>query len=271
LDKGIRINSIRTIDQSDLSTAKNKGEDAMRKLSLDLGTTRASDDAAGIGISERMRSLIRSLDQASSNTLDGVHMAQAASSAMGDASNLLGRMRELAMQSSNGTLSDADRAIIDEEYQGLAKGLDDLGTKAEFNGQALLDGSSPSVTIQSGAEGSETIEIEMTELSAAAVGVDGEDLSSADGAQAALSAIDDAIAFVGEVQGNLGASVSTLQTHHAVLRQSSIQLSASESRMRDVDVAMETAVLVKQQILSKGSAAVLSQSMINAHTAQGLL
>ncbi|MFT7484317.1 MAG: flagellin [Candidatus Paceibacteria bacterium] len=267
----IGINSIGGVNNRYLNQALQKGNQASGHLASSLRIAQASDDAAGLGISERMRALIRSFDQASRNTLQGVDLAKTADSALGGASETLGRMRELAVQSSSGTLSDADRATINDEFTQLSDHLDSLGQDTEFNGQKLLDGSTSSVEVQSGVSAGDTTSIQLTELSASALALDTESVDSAAAASSAIAALDSAIEDVSRARGDLGANVHALTSQHSVVSQSSLQLSASESRLRDVDVAYEVAVQSQQQILAKGSVALLSQSFLSASAAGRLL
>ncbi len=268
---GINVDSVRAVTSRYLSTQQDKGRQSFNKLASGLRIAQASDDASGLGISERMRSQIRSMDVASRNTMDGIHLAKTAEGAMGEASETLGRMRELAVQASNGTLSDSDQDALDAQFQEMAEHLEFLGKSTEFNGKKLLDGSSTGVEVQSGAESGETTSVALTELSTASLGLDGVDISSTAGASDAIDVLDQAIADVSEAGGELGASVNSLGSTHRQLQQSSVQISNAESRIRDVDMAMEVAVLAKQEILAKGNVALLSQGSLKASNAKNLM
>ncbi len=264
MDRGMGVNSISGVNQRYLGVAQQKSQSALEKLSSGLRVTKASDDASGLGRSERLRSMIRSFDGAARNSRDGIQLAKTADGALGEASEVLGRMRELSVQAASGTLTDADRATLNDEFQGLSQQLDDLGARAEFGGQALLDGSTASVEVQTGPDPGDTTSVALTELSTADLAIDTESLETAAQASDALAALDNAIADVSSARGELGASISTLEAGHALLQQSSQQLSTTESRLRDADVAFETALLAQQQILAKGAASILSQSFLSS-------
>ncbi len=203
--------------------------------------------------------------------MEGIHLAQTAGSALGEVSETLGSMRGLAVKATNGTLSPNDQAALHAQFQQMAEHLEFLGDSTEFNGTKLLDGSSTGVEVQTSADPGESTSVVLSEISTESLGLDGTDLASAQGAAAAIAAIDDALSQVGAAGGELGAVVNSLGSTHRQLRQSSVLVSQSESRIRDVDMAMETAVLVQQDILAKGSVAPLSQGSLNSSHAKNLL
>jgi flagellin len=271
MDMGMNVNSIRSMTSRYLSTQQDKTSRSFNKLAAGLRIARASDDASGLGISERMRSQIRSYDVASRNTRDGIEMVETAESALGEASSALGRMRELTVQASNGTLSDTDRHSIQNEYQQLAEHLNFLGQSTQYNGQKLLDGSLASMDVQTGTDSGDTTAVILTEISEIALGLSAVDLSSVAGAGSAMEVLDVAIEEVSSASGELGAQVNTLGSQHRSLVRSSGQLRTSESRIRDVDMAMETAVLTQQHIVAQGSISLLSHSALNSTRAKHLL
>ncbi|MCL4147344.1 UNVERIFIED_CONTAM: hypothetical protein GTU68_016390 [Idotea baltica] len=268
---GSHVDSIRAVTNRYLVTREDKSRQSFQKLASGLRVAQSSDDAGGLGISERMRSQIRSLDVASRNTMDGIQLAKTAEGALEEVGGTLGGMRELAMQAATGTLAPSDQATLDAQFQEMTEHLDFLGRAAEFNGKKLLDGSSTGVDVQTGTESGATTSVEFSEISAEALGLDGIDLSTTAGAAAALEALDDALATVHESGSELGATVNRLGSTHRQLQNSSVQISQAESRIRDVDVAMETAVLIKQQVHAKGSIALLSQGTLDAGRAKSLL
>lgn len=271
MDVGFGNQPSREVGQRHQAQAKQRAEKSREKLASEARINKASDDAAGLGRMEQARSLLRSLEGAARNTAQGIDLVHSADAALGEGSEILSRMHELAVQSSNGTLTDADRAVLNEEFRSLGQELDDLGRSAEFNGQALLDGSTSSVDIQTGTDGGDTLTIALTELSSSALGIEGEDVATSSSALEALDDLDAAITSVGAVRGDLGADLIALNSRHSLIQESSLQLGASESRLRDVDVARETSKLAQAQLVAEGSAAILSQSLISASTAQKLL
>jgi flagellin len=165
---GLRVNTnvASLTAQRNLGAVTSRLQGNFARLSSGLRIASAADDAAGLGISERMRAQIRSLTVAGRNAQDGVSMAQTAEGAMQEISNNLGRMRELAIQASNGTLTTADRATLDTEYQALISEIDRIGTQTTFNGVNLLN-SSATVSIQVGASAGETITMTFADVTAA--------------------------------------------------------------------------------------------------------
>src|SRR5258707_5191034 len=207
------------------------------RLSSGLRIATAADDAAGLGISERMRAQIVSFRAAGRNTQDGISLVQTAEGALGEASNILSRMRELAVQASNGTLSTTDRATISTETTALVAELDRIAGSTTFNGVNLLDGSSTTASIQVGINANETIDVNLQDTTSATLGVNAVDVTTATGANTALGLIDTAINTVSTARGDLGASQNRLSSAYASIQSASDNLSAAESRIRDVDVA----------------------------------
>ncbi len=240
------------------------------RLSSGLRIASASDDAAGLGISERMRAQIRSLNQAGRNAADGISLTQTAEGALNELNGNLVRMRELAIQASNGTLNAGDRAVINTEFQALVAEIDRVANQTTFNGVVLLDGTTTSVAIQVGTESGETIAVTFEDVTSATLGVN-TDVTTVTNAQAALNLLDTAIDTVSSRRGNLGASenriVSTIRTIANVAE----NLSAAESRIRDVDVAAETADLTRNSILQQAAVSVLAQANVQPQLALGLL
>ena len=180
-------------------------------------------------------------------------------------------MRELAIQSTNGTLSDTDRATIATEATALVEELDRIASSANFNGVQLLDGTSTTASIQVGINANETIDIALQDTTTATLGVDAVDLSTASGANLALDMVDTAIDTVNTVRGALGASQNRLGSAYASIQSMSENLSAAESRIRDVDVAWETADLTRNSILQQAATSVLAQANVQPQLALKLL
>jgi len=250
-------------------------EGSYSRLASGLRIAVAADDAAGLAISERMRSQIKSYGVAGRNALDGVSLAQTAEGALNEISNILNRMRELGMQAANGTLSSQDRATVNVEYSALVDEINRISTTTVFNGTNLLDGSaSTGIPIQVGINSNTTddvINVTLTETSAATLGFSTSDVTTIANAQGALSLIDVAIDQVNTQRGQLGAQQNRMES---ALRSIQIQrenLSASESRIRDVDVALETAEMTKNSIMQQAAVAVLQQANVQPQIALSLL
>lgn len=245
---------------------------SIQRLSSGLRINSAKDDAAGLAISEKLRAHVRSIGQAVRNSQDGISLTQVAEGAMGEVSNILIRMRELAQQAANGSLGDTERAKLDQEYASLRSEIDRIADVTEFNGTKLLNGtlSTTGISLQVGFQNAtgNTLSV-LSGLSAAgslhsqsALGLAAASLtiSVVASAAAALSMIDSAISNVAGKRGDIGASQNRLEITIANLRVASENFSAAESRIRDADFAYETAVFTKNQILIQASVAVLAQA-----------
>ena len=270
---GLRVNTnIASLTaQRNMSVVTNRLQGNYARLASGLRIATAADDAAGLGISERMRSQIRSYTAAGRNAQDGISLAQTAEGAMQEVSNILTRMRELAIQSANGTLSTTDRDTINTEAGLLVSELDRIASSTEFNGISLLDGSSATSTIQVGVQANETIEISLQDTRTATLGVSTIDLSSSTGANTALGAIDSAVDAVNTSRGSLGAAQNRMQSAIRSIATARENLSASESRIRDVDVASETADLTRNSIMQQASVSILQQANVQPQIALSLL
>ncbi|MFN3244198.1 MAG: flagellin [Planctomycetota bacterium] len=234
-----------------------------RRLATGLRINTAADDAAGLAISERLRAQVRSLDQARRNAQDGISLVQTGEGALDEVGNILLRLRELAVQSANGTISSADRQTLDEEFQVLVDEIDRIGRSTAFNGINLLDGSSSTVTFQVGAGTDQTVNTLSAGLSpvlATGLGLDVLGLSNVGAATTAMDAIDTAIDSVARTRGRFGAMQNRLQFTINNLTVQAENLAAAESRIRDVDIARETADLARNQILQQAAVAILAQA-----------
>ena len=238
------------------------------KLSSGMRINTAGDDAAGLAISERMKSQIRSMGQAERNSNDGISLLQTAEGAMNENSGILIRMRELGMQSANGTLGQSERDALQTEFSQLTSEINRIAQVTEFNGQTLLDGTNASFTFQVGVgttAGQDTVDATMVNMSAAAYGATATDLttldiSTATGATAALTALDTAIDDTSTARAGLGSTQNRLQVTVNNLQSAKENLSAANSRIRDVDVAEESSSMTRNNILSQAGMAVLSQA-----------
>ncbi len=229
---------------------------SMEKLSSGLRINRAADDAAGLAISEKMRAQIRGVAQASRNSLDGISLVQSAEGALNEVHSILQRVRELAVQYNNGTLSTADKAAITAEIVQLSSEATRIVTSMTFNGVNVLGSASP-ITFQVGANTGETIVVTGLNLGgtyfdSVFVGTftTGADITAID---RSLSSIADARAGLGAVQNRLEHTIANLATYHE-------NLSAAESRIRDTDMAFEMTTFTKLQVLQQSGVAMLGQA-----------
>jgi len=257
--------------QRNLTTTSKALSGNFAKLSSGQRINTAGDDAAGLAISERMKSQIRSLSQAERNSNDGISLLQTAEGAMNENSGILIRMRELSMQSANGTLGSSERSALGTEFKQLTDEIDRIANVTEFNGQKLLDGSQAGVDFQVGISNTagDKITANLVGMTKAAYGKTstdaGQDLTTLDittaaGAQSALTALDSAIASTSSSRASLGATQNRLQVTVSNLQSANNNLSAANSRIRDVDVAEESAAMTRNNILSQAGMAVLSQA-----------
>ncbi|WP_432775384.1 flagellin [Brevibacillus gelatini] len=236
----------------------------VEKLSSGYRINRAADDAAGLSISERMRAQIRGMEQASRNAQDGISLVQTAEGALQTVNNMLVRLKELATQAANGTYTDAeDRKRIQEEVTELSKEVNNIKDNTKFNGISLLDGSaSGDITLQIGQETSQTLTLAVSkfDLSSVASAIASYDLSTQSGAKSALGDIENQINKVSAARSYLGANQNRLENTINNLNITSENLTAAESRIRDVDMAKEQMQFTKNNILTQASQAMLAQA-----------
>ena len=247
-----------------LSNTNSQLSKSMERLSSGLRINRAADDAAGLAVSEGMRSQIRGMNVASRNAQDGVSMVQVADGALGNVGDMLQRVRDLAVQASNGTLTDAQRTNLDTEVQQIMTEIGKTGTDTEFNGLKILAGSvataGTAVTLQVGANASKNIAFTIGTVSTSDLGISGIAVSSAASATAAIASLDAAISSVTTSRANLGAIQNRLEHTINRLGMTSENLQAAESRIRDADMASEMITFTKNQILQQSGTAMLSQA-----------
>lgn len=273
---GLRVNTnVASVNaQRNLVNTTDRLNRSLERLSSGLRITRASDDAAGLAISERFRAEIRSLSQAQRNANDGVSMLQIAEGALNETSGILIRLRELAIQSANGTLGTGERTTLNDEFQALVGEISRIAAVTEFNGtQVLNGGSGVAVTFQIGTNNTANDRITVTGVDATAsgVGVSGLSITTMSGAQGALSAIDSAIDTVSNLRAQFGAAQNRLESAIRSIAVAVENTTAAESRIRDVDVASETAEMTRNQVLQQAGVAVLAQANISTQAALRLL
>ncbi|MEZ5973456.1 MAG: flagellin [Planctomycetota bacterium] len=277
---GLRVNTnIASLTaQRHMSVVTNRLQGNYSRLASGLRISSAADDAAGLAISEKMRSQIRSFTVASRNAQDGISLAQTAEGALGEVSNILSRMRELAMQASNGTLSTEDRVTVDSEFQAMITEIDRIADQTSFNDINLLDGSGTgTVTMQIGINQGEVINVTLADMQAnnatglALTSGTAVDVLNASNAQAALARLDDAITFTNTVRGDIGAQQNRMESTLRSILNARENLSAAESRIRDVDVAAESADLTRNSIMQQAATSILQQANTQPQIALSLL
>ncbi len=248
------FNAYRNLSVTDMQMSK-----SLEKLSSGFRINRAADDAAGLAISEGLRAQIGGLKVAVRNAQDGISVVQTAEGALTETHSILQRMRDLAVQASNdGAQSASSKSAANAEFQQLATELDDIAGKTTFNGTSLLDGTYTG-TFQVGAKAGETLSVAVgTAMSSTGLAVTGLDLTT--GASAAITAVDTAIDTVSTTRAALGASQNRLEHKINNLNVTVENLNASESRIRDTDMAQEMVAFTRSQILSQAGTAMLAQA-----------
>ena len=230
------------------------------KLSSGYRINRAGDDAAGLSISEKMRSQIRGLNKASSNAQDGVSLIQVAEGALNEVHSILQRMNELATQAANDTNTTVDRGAIQKEIDQLSSEITRIKSTTQFNTMNLLDGTFTGKNLQVGSLSGQAISISISNMSASAIGVSGLNVSSFSSAGSAMDAIQAAIDQVSKQRSYLGALQNRLEHTIANLDNISENTSAAESRIRDVDMAEEMVEYSKNNILAQAGQSMLAQA-----------
>ncbi len=237
------------------NTASSK---SMEKLSSGYRINKAGDDAAGLAISEKMRSQIRGLNQASRNAQDGISLIQTTEGALGESQNIMQRMRELAVQAATGTLQDADADQVGKEYVALKSEIIDIAQKTDFNGINLLKTGASNVTLQTGSKNGDTMTVTAFNLEGAAGALG--TITNAASANTELTALDTQLAAVFGARAQNGAEQNRLEYKVKNLDTSSENIQASESRIRDVDMAKEMVEYTKNDILNQAAQAMLAKA-----------
>jgi flagellin len=265
--------------QRALSLTQNRLSGNLEKLSTGMRINNAADDAAGLAISERFKAQIRSLAQAERNAMDGISLTQTAEGAMNEIGGVLTRMRELGVQAANGTLGSTERQYLEDERVTLSNEVTRIANSTRFNGQTLLTGAfSAGVALQVGLGGSlgatgfDTVSVTIASTTASALGVDSAiSFSTAANATTALTALDTAIDTLSTRRAALGAVQNRLQVSIANLGSARENISAANSRIRDVDVAAETAEMTRNNILMQAGVSILAQANQAPSVAMNLL
>ncbi len=256
------IGAIRAANAS-TSASKMLGT-AMERLSSGKRINSAKDDAAGLAIAASMTSQVRGMTQGIRNSNDGIALAQTAEGALSEVTNMLQRVRELAVQSSSGTYQDAtDRTYMQKEVDELTAQVNQVVTNSKFNGVVLFDGSTAAVKVQTGANASDTVDLVLANLTtlAASGGAAGSyNVSTAASANTLLASLDTEIDSISNARSSLGAGQNRLESVVNTLTSNVTNLSDARSRIEDADYSAETTALAKAQILSQASTAMIAQA-----------
>jgi flagellin len=275
---GFRINTnVSSIAAQRALTVNNRqAEDTLSKMSSGTRIVKASDDAAGLAISEKLKSGIRSLNQANRNANDGISMIQTAEGGMNEVQNILTRLRELSIQAASDTVGDTERTFSDLEYQNLKKEIQRISEVTEFNGMKLLNGEGEKLDFQIGMNNNDfqdriSYDVQMTSACLESLGIYDITVSGKDGAQVALSQIDAAIEKVSGQRSALGAIQNRLVSTSTNLATTTENLASANSRIRDVDYADATAQNARNNILTQAGSAVLAQANSQGQAALRLI
>lgn len=275
---GLRINTNTASlnAQRNLMGTKLGLDKSLERLSSGYRINRAGDDAAGLAISEQLRAQIRGLKQAQRNAQDGVSLVQVAEGSLNEISSILIRLRELAVQAASDTIGPVERQFLNVEYDQLVSEIDRISDGTEFNGTQLLSGTGSVLDFQVGTRNDPNIDrlsfdASKADANSAALGVNLTSVADKASAQNALSSLDSAIVSVSAMRADFGAIQNRLQSTISNTAVSIENMSAANSRIRDVDVAEETAELTKNNILLQAGTSVLAQANTTSQTALNLL
>jgi flagellin len=275
---GLRINTNTASlnSQRVLWSTKIGLDKSMEKLASGLRINRAGDDAAGLAISENLKAQVRGLKQAARNAQDGISLVQVAEGAMNEISTILIRLRELAVQAASDTIGNTERQFLNVEYDQLVSEIDRIAEGTEFNGTQLLAGSGSVLDFQVGTRNNPEIDrisfdASKADANTAALGVNLTSVADKASAQNSLAAIDQAIVSVSAMRADFGAIQNRLQSTVSNIQVGVENMSAANSRIRDVDVAEETSEMTRNNILLQAGTSVLAQANQQANIALGLL
>jgi flagellin len=275
---GFRVNTnVASIAaQRSLSVNNRESASTLQKLASGSRIVKAADDAAGLAISEKLKANMRSTQQANRNANDGISMIQVAEGGLNEISNILVRMRELGVQSASDTVGAQERGFSDMEYQNLKQEVQRISEVTEFNGAKLLDGSGDKYDFQIGINNDAfqdriSYDAQKTNSSLESLGIGSMSVGSKEGAQEGLAAVDHAIEQLSGQRSNLGALQNRLTSTSNNLEITYENMSAANSRIRDVDYASETAKNAKNNILNAAGTSVLAQANAQGQNALKLI
>ena len=259
----IRTNVASLNAQRNLTNTQTALDSSLAKLSSGYRITKAGDDAAGLGVSTSLTAQTKSFNQAVRNANDGLSVVQSAEAGFNEIANILTRMRELAMQSSSDGVGNTQRGYVQTEKSSLSAEIDRIANSTQFNGTNLLNVSTASLDFQVGignVAANDRITVSTVDIQAATLGVASFDLSTKAGAQAALTTIDAALNTLSSARSSFGAMGNRLQSAINAVQTFAEATSAANSRIRDVDVAEETANMTRSNILAQAGISVLAQA-----------
>ncbi|WP_018923908.1 flagellin [Salsuginibacillus kocurii] len=249
------LNAYRNLNQNQMQISSN-----LEKLSSGMRINRAADDAAGLAISEKMRSQIRGLDQAERNAMDGISLIQTAEGAMDEVQSMTQRIRELSVQAANDTNTEDDRGEIQKEIDQLLEEIDEISDKTEFNTRELLDGEGDPLKFQIGPNTDQSVEVQIDEMNTDRLGINDLDVSSQDEANDAIGQLDTALQTISSDRSKLGATQNRLEHTVDNLQVTHENLTAAESRIRDADMAEEMTEFTRNNIINQSATAMLAQA-----------
>jgi len=259
----INTNVSAMYSQNAMKTNARAMSTAMEQLSTGTRVNSAKDDAAGLAIGQNLSSQIRGLNMAVRNLNDGINMMQTAEGAMVEQSNMLQRMRELAVQSMNGTYDVKQRSYLDAEFQQLKQQIGKIATDTSWNDQVLLDGSVGSFVFQAGASSGQTVTVDIANMSLSSgstVAIASADITDVPMATAALANIEAALQAINEQRANIGAGINRMEYAADNLTNVSSNATQSRSTIMDTDYALATTQLAKTQIIQQAATAMLAQA-----------
>ncbi|MEM1032041.1 MAG: flagellin [Myxococcota bacterium] len=250
--------------QKSLSKSQKSLQQSFERLSSGFRINKASDDAAGLAVSESLTSRVRSYAVAERNTNNAISMANTAEGGLSEISGIVVRMRELAVQAANGDLTSTDRGFLDTEFQALKEEVTRLSETTQFNGVSLLGGTANSISFQVGINttSNDTISVEFGGVSISSLGLSGASIAGAgsSNASSAITSIDTALNTVNTTRARFGAATNRLEVAVSNTQTIRTNLAAANSAIRDVDVASETANLARSQVLLQAGTSVLAQA-----------
>jgi len=269
----VQTNTASSFAQSQLGKTSSALAKNFAKLSSGYRINDASDDAAGLGIVKSMNAQVRSMAVAERNTNDGISMVQTADGGAEQIHEIMTRMRELAVQASNGSLSANDYTNLDTEYQANLSEIDRIATSTKYNGISLLSGAAAAKNFQVGigTAATDRIAVSFGGADAAGLAVNGGDLTTFANAQTAITALDAGIQTLSTAREGFGSSLNRFGFAVSALQSQQTNLSAGVSRIRDVDIASETAMMSKNNVLTQAGAAILKQANQSPQLAMQLL
>ena len=254
-----------------LQQNQNSASQAIQKLASGLRINQAKDDAAGLAISERMRALIGGMEAASSNVMDAMSMLDTAEGGMGVIQSMLQSMRGLATKAASGTMSEEDRSMLGGEFSQIMDGINQIASSNSYNNMKLLDGSQVNFQIGPDAAGYDQLSYRLGDLSISGMGLEGLDISTAEGAKSAMDTLSGTINMVSQQRGSVGAQANRLAYTYDSLQTSMENLMGAESRIRDADMSMEMMRYSQSNLLKQTNQTMLGLSLKQSQNFLNLL